>query len=109
MKIVFFSDAHGNQHTVRKFFDSIKADDPDLIVFGGDIFGYYYGQADILDMLYHSKCICLLGNHDKYFLELVEGKVDEDYLVSRYGSTYRNIINSIPQKYVDFLYTLKSR
>ncbi|MEZ3434740.1 MAG: metallophosphatase family protein [Lachnospiraceae bacterium] len=109
MKIVFFSDAHGNQYSVGKFFSQIKLFDKDLVIFGGDIFGYYYGQLEVLSMLRENNCLCLLGNHDHLFLDLVEGKIDEDYLVRRYGSTYKGIVDRIPEEYIRYMYTLKYR
>lgn len=108
MKIVFFSDAHGNQYAVRNFFEQLAHENYDLVIFGGDVFGYYYGQLEILELLQKSGFICLLGNHDRYFLDLLENKIDEGYLVSRYGSTYRNITARVPNQYIDFLYSLKN-
>lgn len=109
MKILFFSDAHGNQYTVKRLFSQINVEKPDTIIFGGDIFGYYYGQIEILSMLNALECICLLGNHDRYFLDLVEGKTDEDYLVGRYGLTYNHVVERISDQSKEFLYSLKSR
>lgn len=109
MRIVFFSDAHGNQYTVRGLFQSLDKEKADLVIFGGDIFGYYYGQKEILSMLRQSKCICLLGNHDKYYLDLLDEKVNGDYLVSRYGMSYLDVINFITDEDERFLRALKSR
>lgn len=109
MKILFFSDAHGNQYTVEKLIDQINEKKPDTVIFGGDIFGYYYGQTEILSLLRKLECVCLLGNHDRYFLDLMEGKIDEDYLVGRYGSTYHHIVERISDQDKKFIYSLKSR
>ena len=125
MKIAFFSDAHGNQYSIREFFRKLNignnsednrdnkdnvVDSVDLLIFGGDIFGYYYGQNEILSTLRRQKkCICLLGNHDKYFLDLVDGKIEEDYLVERYGNSYRNIVTRTSDCDLNFLRSLKSR
>ena len=109
MRIVFFSDAHGNQYSVKNFFKTMDIEKPDIIVFGGDIFGYYYGQPEIISMLRNSNCVCLLGNHDQFFLDLLDGKSDEDYLVGRYGSTYHNVKQRIRDEDVRFIRSLKSR
>ena len=109
MKIVFFSDAHGNQYAVEEFFRRMRDENPDLIVYGGDVFGYYYGQYEILSMLSAHNCVQLLGNHDQYFLNLLDGKITQDHLITRYGKTYKNIIKRIPENYVDRLRRLSSR
>ena len=51
MKILFFSDFHGNKYVLPglvKLIDKIK---PDQIVFCGDIFGYYYYYDEVIDFL----------------------------------------------------------
>lgn len=103
MKIVFFSDAHGNQYAVRKFFNEKIVKDSDLIVFGGDVFGYYYGAKEILSLLQKNNVYCILGNHDKMFLDLLDGNIELEYLVDRYGSTYqkmKNEVNALEQEYI---------
>ncbi len=109
MKILFFSDAHGNQYALRQLYTEIARNKPDNVIFGGDIFGYYYGQREILSLIRKMSCTCLLGNHDHYFLELMEGRVDEKTLVEKYGSTYHNIVNKISFDDKQFLLGLKSR
>ncbi len=109
MRIVFFSDAHGNQYAVRQLFRELPKEKPDTVIFGGDIFGYYYGQVEILSLLRQSGCICLSGNHDRYFLDLLDGKIDMNYLVERYGSTYRDSIDTVTNADKDFVRSLKSR
>ncbi len=109
MKIVFFSDIHGNQYAFRAFQQEMALLKPDKVVFLGDVFGYYYGQEEILRKLKDSGYICLLGNHDRYFLELLEGKRDLSQLVHRYGSSYERCLSTIQADSVDFLKTLPDR
>ncbi len=109
MKIIFFSDAHGNRYAVDSFFADIKMIEYDKVIFGGDVFGYYYEQDSILSLLRERHIHCLLGNHDKMFLDLVEGKIDEDFLIERYGNSYKNITTQISMENIGFLYSLRSR
>ena len=78
------------------------------MIFGGDIFGYYYGADQILQYLMKNDIICLLGNHEQMFLDLVDGKLDLSYLVSRYGNTYRQLMLTISKEEIDFLRKLSS-
>lgn len=98
MKLVFFSDVHGNGYSIMKFFEEIKQVSYDMIIFGGDIFGYYYDQEKIIRTLREHDCICLLGNHDQMFLDVLEGKISEDKLVMRYGLTYKNVSERISKE-----------
>ena len=109
MKIVFFSDAHGNQYAVKSFMDNIKKISPDRIIFGGDIFGYYYGTNEIIDIFRKGNIECLLGNHDRMFLNLIEGKIAEKELIQKYGNSYREIAAKISEENIDFLASLESR
>lgn len=107
MRIVFFTDLHGNQYTYRRFVDDMLSLTPDHVVFGGDIFGYYYGQEDILSDIRNRGYTCLLGNHDKMFLDYLDGKINSDYLIGRYGNSYLNVENRISDENVQFIRNLK--
>ena len=107
MKIVFFSDIHGNQYAYQSLLDDMKPLQPDLVVFGGDIFGYYYGQEEIINDIRKRGYICLLGNHDKMFLDYLEGTVNSDYLIGRYGNSYLNIEHRISDENIQFIRSLK--
>lgn len=89
MKIVFFSDIHGNIDAFRVFQERMRDECPDRVIFCGDIFGYYYHQDEILAALFENQWTCLLGNHDRYFLDLLEGRRELETLCSRYGTSYR--------------------
>ena len=108
MRIVFFSDAHGNQYAVKALFKQIKKEKVDLLVFGGDIFGYYYGQEEIINLLRNHKIKCLLGNHDKMFLDLIDGKIRRESLIRKYGRTYFDIEKRISDGNINFIRTLSS-
>lgn len=109
MKICFFSDVHGNGEAYRAFLDDAVLKEPDLYVFGGDYFGYYYEVDSIITDMRNRKFKCLLGNHDNFFLELVHNKRDEEELIKKYGSTYRGIRNRISKENVSFLERLPVR
>jgi len=105
LKICFFSDIHGNGYAFKAFREQmqIEKNNPDIIVFGGDVFGYYYDVDEILTYLRNSNFICLLGNHDRMFLDLLDGKIDENYLIHRYGNSYLNIVSNISGDNISFL------
>lgn len=108
MVIIFFTDIHGNQFALHNFLEQISTINYDLLVFGGDVFGYYYGQNEIINSLRERNVRCLLGNHDKMFLDLLDGKIRERELITKYGDSYKNIENRISKDNIVFLRSLKS-
>lgn len=109
MKIAFFSDVHGNQYAFKAFLCSIREKQPDFVVFGGDIFGYYYASHEILEYMKTSGFICLLGNHDKYIMDLVDEKITEAFLVEKYGLSYSGILYKLTDDDIGFLKSLRAQ
>lgn len=106
MRVCFFSDVHGNILAFRAFLEQIKQQEIDEYIFGGDVFGYYYHADEILDLLREKKILCLLGNHDKMFLDVVMGEKDENSLIQKYGNSYKQIVSKIKPENIAFLKTL---
>lgn len=108
MRICFFSDIHGNILAFESFVRQAKEQKIDKWVFGGDAIGYYYHADEVIDYLRTHEIKCLLGNHDKMFLELSEGVRDEKELIKKYGDSYCGIASKIKQENVEFLKSLDS-
>lgn len=92
MRLLVFSDLHGNSYALDVFLNQIQQESFDRLVFCGDIFGYYYNQHEIIEKLDQLKdLVWLKGNHDEYFLQLFYGKRHEDDLVGKYGHSYADV------------------
>lgn len=92
MKLVVFSDIHGNSYALDAFLEKIKKISYDYLVFCGDIFGYYYNQKEIIRKLSKlNRLIWLKGNHDAYFLELYYKNVNAGYYIGQYGHSYESV------------------
>jgi putative phosphoesterase len=107
MKIIFFSDIHGNKYVLPPLLNAIKKEKSDQIIFCGDIFGYYYYQNEIIDCFKKNNFITLLGNHDQYFLDILNENINIDNLINKYGNSYKDIKNKITKENVQFLKKLK--
>lgn len=105
MKIIFFSDIHGNKYAFDSFIDNISSIDMTSceVVFLGDFIGYYYGANEIITYCRENNITCILGNHDKYFLDVLDKKKGIDEFIKRYGNSYRISLNSITEENIDFL------
>ena len=107
MRIIFFSDAHGNQYAVREFFRAAWDLAYDRMIFGGDAAGYYYGADEVVSMLREQGVHCLLGNHDRMLLDVLDGKRDVDSLIEKYGNSYKDPASVLSKENEAFLRTLE--
>lgn len=99
MRLVIFSDLHGNSLALDAFLKKIEKISYDRLIFCGDIFGYYYNQKTIIRTLSAiDGLIWLKGNHDAYFQRLYEGKEDAAFYIRQYGHSYENIRNRFDRK-----------
>lgn len=108
MRYVIFSDIHGNVLAFNQFLKDIAHLNYDKLIFLGDFVGYYYEPETIIRYCIDHSITCLLGNHDAYFLKMLDGELSEDTLVTRYGSSYAHARETISPRSITFLRTLDS-
>lgn len=107
MRYVIFSDIHGNGLAFDSFVDHLGAIVYDRAVCLGDFIGYYYDSARIIDYCAYHKILCLLGNHDSYFLRAMDGDLGFDTLVAKYGHSYILARDTLSAAAVSFLRSLR--
>lgn len=107
MRCIIFSDIHGNIHAFRAFLEKIRKQKYDKIFFLGDFVGYYYNPNEIIEHCIDLGVTCLLGNHDSYFLRMLNAELDQEELVRKYGNSYRQARETMTQASIDFLLSLK--
>lgn len=108
MKICLFSDIHGNKIAFDAAVPQMIGTGADLIIFLGDICGYYFEAIKIWRRL---RCIpnliALAGNHDALFLQFVEqGFVPESY-TKKYGPALAMLLRNNPDELEPFLNWLR--
>lgn len=109
MNIVIFSDIHGNQYSFQKFIEIVAELNAAEIWFLGDLIGYYYGSSEILAEFRRRNIQQILGNHDQYFLDMVNGKRSVTQLCARYGQSYRIALNQFSKEDVQYLAQLPTK
>lgn len=93
MKLIVFSDIHGNLEAFHIFKELLEKIEYDNLIFLGDVFGYYYEQEEIVSELKSMPNLlaCLMGNHDRYFQNAFEhSKMEKEY-IAKYGHSYDNV------------------
>lgn len=104
MKLLFFSDIHGNNHAFNAFIEILSAQKNQYeLVFLGDFIGYYYGADEIISYCRENSIACILGNHDQYFLNVLDGKLSLEQLVKKYGRSYEIALNTVSTENINFL------
>ncbi len=66
MRVGVVSDAHGNLAGLDAALGALGP--VDQVLFAGDLLGYYFDSAAVVDRLQDVGATCILGNHDVYFL-----------------------------------------
>ena len=106
MRYIIFSDIHGNNFAFDGFLKDIKNIQYDRVIFLGDFIGYYYSPEIIIQTCIDMGFKCLLGNHDSYFLKMIDGEIKESELVSRYGYSYSMAKKTVSENSISFLRSL---
>ncbi len=103
--ICIISDIHGNIYATKQLIKTIKKLKIEMIIFAGDLCGYYYYPQECLEelMSLNTKIFSILGNHDKMFLDLIAGKLEIEFLVKKFGNAYRRLLDSDHSDLVSFL------
>lgn len=99
MKICIFADIHGNIDAFNKMLET-EFDKVERFIFAGDIFGYFYGQIEIIKQFMSiEKLIAIKGNHEEYYLFGRKGKS----LIDKYGSSYALTLSEMQKNYISGL------
>lgn len=109
MRILFFSDIHGNAYALSTFIELLPTLSYDKIIFLGDIFGYYYDQEKCIRLMKEiPDLIWLKGNHDEYAVNAYFGRVETKNLISSYGHSYDMLQERFTAAEMKFISSLPS-
>ncbi len=88
VKLVVFSDVHGNAMALRAMLGSQEVKSADGIFFLGDAVGYYFDELDVIALLQGiPKLFAVQGNHDAYYQKEMS-EIERCKLVQKYGPCY---------------------
>ncbi len=109
MKLLVFSDIHGNAYALNALLEMLPRLEYDRIVFLGDIFGYYYGQEKCFELLRRfPTLIWLQGNHDAYAVKAYADNSIIKELIISYGHSYEKLRSRFSFWQMEFLAALPS-
>jgi len=108
MKVCILSDIHGNYDAMKKCILEAKKEGVKTILCLGDYVGYYYEPEKCIDLLIKEKAICIKGNHEDIFLEILKNKKKLPLFVTKYGNGINLAIKKLKTKHINFIKKLKN-
>lgn len=102
--IGIISDAHGNLSSFKEVLTSMNKKGVERWLYCGDICGYYYHQNEIIRLLRKlPNLVCILGNHDKLFLDMLDGENDGKVYTEKYGHANKLFLETASAECITFL------
>ncbi len=103
MRLAILSDIHGNLPALKAILAQFKVDPPDKIAVLGDSIGYYYDSSEVLDELKSLADIHILGNHEEWYLNILDGVVDSELYKEEYGSSLQLAMGTLSSEQNDWI------
>lgn len=90
MKVLAFSDVHGNVPALRALLEGGAVGQCDASVFCGDVMGYFAAAEEAIGLLKGIPgLVAVKGNHDAYYLDAAGDVEARERLSERFGCSYR--------------------
>jgi putative phosphoesterase len=103
MKLALLGDIHGNHQALEAVLSAASNAGVEQLLVTGDLVGYYYHPARVMDLLHPWKKYIVKGNHENM---LEKARLDSNYLekvVFRYGSGLAVAIEQLSKNQLDEL------
>lgn len=117
MAIYAIGDIHGCFDKLQKLFELIPVAVNDEIVFLGDYIDRGPDSKKVIDFILNlkskreNKVVCLKGNHEKMFLDFLEGKNEDIFFANGGMATVKSYSENgsfrVPTEHLDFFKSLK--
>lgn len=110
---IVIGDVHGQYDALMQLFDLISPGTDDQICFVGDLIDRGPKSAHVVDFVMHSPHECLLGNHEKMLLDLLEESPQQQQILHSWVMSggqatllsYQDLFQGpgIPANHIDWL------
>lgn len=102
MRIVIFSDIHGNSLALEQMLLDVRNENIKAYLFVGDIWGYFFEQDKCLSIIKNLPNVyAIKGNHDANYLVACRNSSYRREMIDRYGESYRNICSQENREWID--------
>lgn len=109
MKIALLSDIHGNLAALEPALEAVLAARPDKIAVLGDLIGYYYDAAAVIELVRAHADIVIRGNHERIYADMLEGRSDGAAYRAKYGSSLDLALETLTKPQNQWILNLPDR
>ncbi len=106
MRIAVLGDIHGNKFALRAALDGAAREGAERLLITGDLVGYYYWPAQVLEMLEPWPRWTISGNHERMLAEARRNEQALHRAVAKYGSGLAVAIQELTAGQADDLVAL---
>tara|TARA_B100001057_G_scaffold450774_1_gene493146 strand:+ start:11 stop:706 length:696 start_codon:yes stop_codon:yes gene_type:complete len=103
MKICVLSDIHGNYDALKKCVNEAKKFKITKFICLGDYVGYYYEPDKCIDLLIKIKAVCIRGNHENIFLNILKDNKKIKFYKLKYGNGISIAYKKLKKKHINFI------
>jgi putative phosphoesterase len=101
MKVAVISDIHGNHYALERVLSVAKKQGVSKILVLGDIVGYYYHPDKVMKALGDWDYELIKGNHEDFLLQLLDGKIENNFLKEKYGSGHELAVKKLSKEQIN--------
>lgn len=109
MKVVILSDIHGNAAALRRTLDEARLAGAERLIVLGDIIGYYYAAAAVLELIKEWNIDAIRGNHERLLAAGLASEAEAERYRRKYGSALDVARATLPAADIDWLVSLPDR
>lgn len=95
MKIAVFADVHANLPALNAALGDIRSEGIDHLLVAGDLVGYYFQPAEVLETLTNWNAQYIRGNHEDMLLRAMHEPAFLDEIRGKYGSGLDTALTSL--------------
>lgn len=106
MKLAILSDIHGNIAALEAVLNKARQLGVEHLLVLGDMVGYYYYPAEVLDLINEWDHDIIRGNHEIMLDEIRKGIRSAESIKKKYGSGHEVALSSLSSSQVDDLIAL---
>jgi putative phosphoesterase len=103
LRVAVLNDVHGHLPALEAVLAEVEREQPDTIVFGGDLVSGPLPRETLEAMLsLGDRALFVLGNADRWFVDVYDGRVElepeDDWLLDQLDESRRDFFASLPRR-----------
>ncbi len=106
MKLALLGDIHGNSSALGVILQSARRKKVEKLLITGDLIGYYFDPAGVINLLSDWDYYLVKGNHEEMLGRAIQDLNFNDEVKKKYGPGLRDAIQHLNREQLEYLITL---